>query len=71
MNGREIAEVIKRSSDLQLRQVVALEKIARCLSALEELLFDVHDGSDKSIRTKNVERGKVYSTHLGGKLRRS
>lgn len=55
---------------LHHRQTQALEKIARCLSAIEEAFLMLFDSSDKSLRMKDVDRAKVYSTHLGKKLKK-
>ena len=59
---------MKDISQLENRKVIAIEKIAQCLSVIEECLLTVTDGHDKSIRMKDIERAKVYSTHLGKKL---
>jgi len=59
---------LKKFENRELRKVNALEKIARCLSVIEESLLTIVDGNDKSLRMKDIERAKVYSTHLGKKL---
>jgi len=61
---------MKQAYDVEIRKTIALEKIARCLSTISECLLTVVDGNDKSLRMKDIERAKVYSTHLGGKLHR-
>lgn len=55
-------------TQIENRKVIALEKIARCLSVIEECLLTIVDGNDKSLRMKDIDRAKVYSTHLGKKL---
>lgn len=59
---------LRKAYELETRKIVALEKIARCLSAIEESLLTIVDNNDKSLRMKDIERAKVYSTHLGKKL---
>lgn len=54
--------------ELEIRKVVALEKISRHLSAIEEVLLLITDGNKKSLRMEDIERAKVYSTHLGKNL---
>lgn len=54
---------------LENRAVIALEKIARSLAAIEEALLRVTDGNDGSLRMKDIERASVYSKHLAGKMR--
>lgn len=56
------------TAPLEVRAVIALEKIARSLSAIEECLLKVVDGNDASLRMKDIKRGEVYATHLGKKL---
>lgn len=58
------------NNQLENRKVIALEKIARCLATIEESLLHVVDGNDRSLRMKDIERAKVYSTHLGKKIRK-
>lgn len=48
---------------LDVRQVKALERIA---DALEIVI----DKKKKTLRMVDVDRSKVYKTHLGGKLRK-
>ena len=55
---------------LEQRKVIALEKIARCIAAIESVLLSICDGNDSSIRMKDIKRSEVYSTHLGKKLRK-
>lgn len=57
--------------DLIKRQVVALEKSARHLGAIEEALLTIIDSNDKTLRMKDVDRAKVYSKHLGKKLKQT
>jgi hypothetical protein len=45
------------------RLVHAVERIALCLET-------VVDRKKKHLRMCDTERGKVYKTHLGGKLRK-
>lgn len=58
-------------SALLLRLVVAMEKQSRHFSAIEELLLTCVDGNDKTLRMKDVDRAKVYSKHLGKKLKQT
>jgi hypothetical protein len=71
MSKRLPTTAISYESDkaLKLRVVIALETIARRLGAIEERLLHVVDGNDSSIRMKDIERAKVYQTHLGKELR--
>jgi hypothetical protein len=55
---------------LEARKIIALESIARRLGTIEECLLTIVDGNDKSLRMKDIERAKVYSSHLGKKLRK-
>ena len=57
-------------NDIEVRKVVALEEIASHLSTIKECLLTIVDSSDKSLRMKDIERAKVYSTHLGKKLKK-
>ncbi len=60
---------MKDISQLENRKIIALESITRHLSAIEGCLLAIVDGNDKSLRMKDIERAKVYSKHLGRKLR--
>lgn len=73
--GLEVQRIIDRENlertlvGLHLRQTVALETIARCLARTNDYLDRIVDANDGSLRMKDIERAKVYSTHLGKKLK--
>jgi len=46
-----------------------LERIADALESIVGLLKVVVDPAKRTLRLEDVERAKVYSTHLGEKLR--
>lgn len=45
-------------------------RIASALERIAAALETVIDKKKKTLRMVDVERGKVYKTHLGGKLRK-
>lgn len=63
------SKLLAEAMDLQVRNTVAIETMARSLAAISQVFQKSYDMRDSSIRMKDVERAQVYSQRLGGKLR--
>jgi hypothetical protein len=44
--------------------------LIKVLHQIRDLLATIIDKKKRTLRMVDVERGKVYKTHLGGKLRK-
>lgn len=47
--------------------MITTKQLERLIKALEKLA-SVVDSKKKTLRMVDVDRGKIYKTHLGGKL---
>jgi hypothetical protein len=51
-------------------ETVGLQRLVRALERIATSLELVVDRKKRTLRMVDVDRGKVYKTHLGGKLKK-